>query len=296
MIAIVLSVFTHYMAIGLLRDFIQPIRLDGPKSHLKKKGVPTLGGITILGLVIIQLMWLGLLTHPIGIVYIGFALIGLYDDVLKVKFTHSRGLSARYKFMLQWLIALLALNGLPSTVFFFGYAYEIGILHKVYGGLIIVGASNAYNLTDGVDGLAASQALILLFFLGMVAVSVNHYALINISTILWVSIFGFFVFNIYPAKIIMGDVGSLPIGASLGLMSILLGIEWFFAIAALVLVIETLSVMIQVFSYKLGYGRVFKMAPIHHHLELSGWSEKQIVAAAAMFTIVICWMVLWCLI
>ena len=151
---------------------------------------------------------------------------------------------------------------------------------------MIVASSNAYNLIDGIDGLAVSQGMIIVCFLGTVALMQGDFQLVEIATALMIMLIGFFWVNWHPAKLFMGDVGSLSVGAMLATFAILLKVEIIFGILSSVLVFETISVIIQVVFFKLGYGRVFKMAPFHHHLELSGWSEYLIVSVFAMITMI----------
>lgn len=285
---LLLSILCFKLAIVFLKAYIQPIREDGPKHHNVKAKTPTMGGIVIILGSLIQLLIKGLVFHPVSIALIGFGLLGLYDDICKVKHQDTYlGIAPKFKFLLQWMLAfcILKMININHQVVFFGFEVSLGIFYWLFAAFIIVATSNAYNLTDGLDGLAASQGLILLFGYGVFAVSKGDHDLVNVIASIWTMLFGFYWVNRHPAKLFMGDVGSLSIGAVLGLLAVTLKVEIAFALASIFLVWETVSVILQVFFFKLGYGRIFKMAPYHHHLELSGWSESQIVIGASLLTI-----------
>lgn len=284
---LILSILSFQLATILLQTYIQPIREDGPAHHNVKARTPTMGGIVIILGTVVQCVFKGLLFHPVCLALVGFGLLGLYDDVNKVRNRDTyRGIAPRFKFLLQWLLAfcLLQMVTIDAEVILFGYKLSLGFGYWLFAAFIIVATSNAYNLTDGLDGLAASQGLLLLFGYGVLAVAKGDAALVEVIAALWVMLFGFYWVNRHPARLFMGDVGSLSLGAVLGLLAIILKVEIAFAIASLVLVWETVSVILQVFFFKLGYGRIFKMAPYHHHLELSGWSESKIVTSASLLT------------
>lgn len=226
------------------------------------------------------------LFHPVCLTLIGYGVLGLYDDMQKIRTKNNYGgLSPTYKFLLQWLLALtiVSMLSLDTQVSFLGYKVILSQSYRFFAAFIMVASSNAYNLTDGLDGLAATQGLILLFGYGVLAIATQH-PVINIIVPLWIMLFGFYSVNYYPAKLFMGDVGSLSIGAVLGLLAIILKVEILFAFAASVMVFEVISVVLQVGFYKMGYGRIFKMAPFHHHLELCGWGEIKIVKVASAIT------------
>lgn len=288
MIWIILSLFGHWVGIRCLSQYTQPIRDDGPKQHEVKAQTPTMGGVVILLGAILQLWLLDLLLHPISQALLGFGLIGLYDDIKKLYFKNSKGMRAKSKFLLQMLMAIIIILQLPkdSHMHILFQTYDIGILYVFFASIVITATSNAYNLTDGVDGLAASQGIILLVLFGTVAMMSHQADLVALSKVLIVMLMGFLWFNRYPARLFMGDVGSLAIGAALGVFSVMLKMEFLFALCASVLVFETLSVILQVAFFKMGYGRIFKMAPFHHHLELSGWRETQIVTVFAIVTMI----------
>jgi|AntRauTorckE5430_2_1112549.scaffolds.fasta_scaffold00597_10 phospho-N-acetylmuramoyl-pentapeptide-transferase len=288
MIRILLSIISYYIGIVVLRSYVQPIREDGPSHHHLKDQIPTMGGCIMIVGALMQFCYKGYLFHPLSIALFGFGLIGLYDDLCKVRYKNTyAGLIPKHKFFLQILLAsvALSLSDLDTSILFFGHLIHLGRIYWVFAAFIIVATSNAYNLTDGLDGLAATQGLLLLFGFGVLSIGFKEFVLFEMISALWIMLFGFLWVNAHPAKLFMGDVGSLSIGAVLGLLAILLKVEIAFAIASAVLVFETISVILQVSFFKMGYGRIFKMAPFHHHLELSGWSESQIVWYMAVITL-----------
>jgi phospho-N-acetylmuramoyl-pentapeptide-transferase len=285
----------------------QPIRSDGPQAHLlTKKGTPTMGGLMILsGLIVSTLLWANLASRYVWIVLlvmIGFGLIGFYDDYLKVtRQTHS-GLSGRARLFLEALIAVIACYAmmrvgtsdatglaLPAVK---GYVADLGLFFLVFGPFVIIGAGNAVNLTDGLDGLAIVPVMIASAAFGIIAYLAGNaifsaYLGINfvpgageLAVVCGAMIgagLGFLWFNAPPAQIFMGDTGSLALGGLLGTIAVAIKHEIVLAIVGGLFVVEALSVIVQVVSYKLTGRRVFRMAPIHHHFEQLGWSEAQVV-------------------
>ena len=299
-------------------QFQQHVRVDGPESHYKKSGTPTMGGLLILSsLVISTLLWADLSNRYIWVVLfvtVFFALIGFLDDFLKIKNRSSDGLSSKQKLLLQMLVSFI-------TMYYLFYSAEV-IAEKSFivpffkdliipmsafvfistGMFVLVGSSNAVNLTDGLDGLAILPSVLIAGALGLIAYSMGNQIIadylylphLKLSGELIVfcgaligSGIGFLWYNTYPAQIFMGDVGSLTIGAILGILAVILRHELVFAIMAGVFVIETLSVAIQVISYKTRGKRVFLMAPIHHHYELKGWPEPKIIVRFWIVTLVL---------
>ena len=299
-------------------QFQQHVRVDGPESHYKKSGTPTMGGLLILSsLVISTLLWADLSNRYIWVVLfvtVFFALIGFLDDFLKIKNRSSDGLSSKQKLLLQMLVSFI-------TMYYLFYSAEV-IAEKSFivpffkdliipmsafvfistGMFVLVGSSNAVNLTDGLDGLAILPSVLIAGALGLVAYSMGNQIIadylylphLKLSGELIVfcgaligSGIGFLWYNTYPAQIFMGDVGSLTLGAILGILAVILRHELVFAIMAGVFVIETLSVAIQVISYKTRGKRVFLMAPIHHHYELKGWPEPKIIVRFWIVTLVL---------
>ncbi len=285
----------------------QPIRTDGPQSHLlTKKGTPTMGGLMILaGLIVSTLLWANLASRYVWIVLlvmIGFGLIGFYDDYLKVtKQTHN-GVSGKLRLVLEAAIALIACYAmtvvgsqhatalaLPAIN---GYVIDLGIFYVVFGAFVITAAGNAVNLTDGLDGLAIVPVMIAATAFGIIAYLAGNaifsaYLGINfvsgageLAVVCGAVIgagLGFLWFNAPPAQIFMGDTGSLALGGLLGTIAVAVKHEIVLAIVGGLFVLEALSVIVQVVSFKLTGKRVFRMAPIHHHFEQLGWSEPQIV-------------------
>ena len=270
----------------------QIIRSDGPQSHLAKKGTPTMGGIIFLAPTLTMLWVLGVRMSldparlmVIAVLTIGFGLVWLTDDALKVVFRRPLGLLAREKLLWQALLTLSAALILHFTghstrvvIPFLGLALELGPL---YWALLLVwgmGFSNAVNLTDGVDGLAAGTvAFASLAYIGIgLATAVPEVVLF--AVVLTCSLLGFLYFNAHPARVFMGDVGSLALGGGLVAMSVLTKTELLLPLIGLVFVWSTLSVILQVTYFRLSHGRrLFRMAPFHHALELRGWSESKIV-------------------
>jgi phospho-N-acetylmuramoyl-pentapeptide-transferase len=286
----------------------QPIRTDGPQGHLlRKKGTPTMGGFLILlALSISTLLWADLRNPYVWVVLfvtVGFGLIGFFDDYRKLKRRSHHGMSARVKLLLQILLAtgaciVLAFvmrESLANTVavpFFKNVLFNLGWFFLPFGVLVIAGASNAVNLTDGLDGLAIGPSLIAAGCFGFIAYMVGNAVFANYLQVHHIpradelAVFcgamigaglGFLWFNAPPASVFMGDTGSLSIGAALGTISIITKHELVLAIIGGLFVLEAVSVIVQVASFKMTGRRVFRMAPLHHHFEQKGWEEATIV-------------------
>jgi len=268
------------------------VRDYGPKTHLVKEGVPTMGGIVIvLGSLITMLIFSpDKVTGMLLILMMSFAIIGGVDDYLGIKKRLAQPSKARYKFSLEclvalgWLFLIERYGGIqlkpdfliihPITPFW-TYLLEV---------LFLVGMANAVNLTDGVDGLAGSiTVLVLLFVLFMI----REERITGVALSILGGVLVFLFYNAHPAKVIMGDVGSLFLGASIGGIGILSGKEWLIITFGIIFILEALSVMLQVAVFKLTGKRIIKMSPLHHHFELSGWSEPQIVTRFSLLTLVI---------
>ena len=285
----------------------QTIRDNGPPSHHDKANTPTMGGILILGSVIFStLLWADLSNRFVQVALftcIVFGLIGWYDDYQKLIKKNSRGMGSRNKFLSQSVMALVAAWFLYQTAslaidttlivpFFKDVALPLGMLFIPLSYLVIVGASNAVNLTDGLDGLAIVPCIMVAAGLGVFCYLSGHaefseyLAIPRIPGAGEVLIFcaalcgaglGFLWFNTYPALVFMGDTGSLALGASLGIVAVIVRQELVLFIMGGIFVLETLSVILQVFSYKVFGKRIFRMAPIHHHFELKGWPEARVI-------------------
>jgi phospho-N-acetylmuramoyl-pentapeptide-transferase len=284
----------------------QFIRDDGPKSHYEKAGTPTMGGLLIVGAVAFStLLWSDLTNSFVWIVLfvvIGYGFVGFIDDYLMQIKKQSKGLSVRKKFVLQFILALIA-GGLVymspnfsteiTIPFFKRLSPDFGWGYIIFAAIVIVGASNAVNLTDGLDGLAigpvsiaAASYMIFAYVAGNVKISdylqINYVAGSGELTIVCGAIagagLGFLWFNAYPAQIFMGDVGSLSLGAVLGTIAVITKQEILLALVGGLFVIEALSVIFQVGFFKMTAGRrIFKMAPLHHHFELKGWPEPKVI-------------------
>jgi phospho-N-acetylmuramoyl-pentapeptide-transferase len=286
----------------------QSVRDDGPKSHLSKVGTPTMGGALILvAIAATTLLW-GELTNRfiwvVLVVTLGFGAIGWVDDYRKVVYRNPKGLSARAKFFWQTVIGMGAAlflafsTDLPAQTefivpFFKNIAYPLGAVGFVtLTYFVIVGTSNAVNLTDGLDGLAIMPTVMVAVGLGVFAyvtgnvvfskyLGFPHIPGASELTIVCAAMagagLGFLWFNAYPAEVFMGDVGALALGACLGVMAVIVRQEIVLLVMGGVFVVETLSVMLQVASFKLTGKRIFRMAPLHHHYELKGWKENQVV-------------------
>ncbi len=296
----------------------QVIREDGPQSHLSKAGTPTMGGTLIVVTIAISTLLWGDLTNQfvwlVLAVTIGNGLIGFYDDYQKIKFGNSKGLSARGKIMWQSLIAIAAAwflfqwntdvaQGHSLIIpYLKDVAIPLGIGSAVLTYVVIVGTSNAVNLTDGLDGLAIMPVVLVGGALGLFAYvsgNVNFSDYLGIPYIEGVGelfVFcatiggaglGFLWFNTYPAQVFMGDVGALALGAALGVVAVAVKQELILFIMGGVFVMEAVSVILQVGSYKLRQKRIFRMAPLHHHYELKGWAEPKVIVRFWIITVVL---------
>ena len=297
----------------------QAVRDDGPQTHLAKAGTPTMGGALILAAITITvLLWADLENRLVWIVLwvmLGFGAIGWVDDYRKVVERNPRGLSARAKFFWQSVIGLAAAcylafyTSLPAQTefivpFFKQVAYPLGAIgFIVMTFFVIVGTSNAVNLTDGLDGLAIMPTVMIASALGIFAYVAGHAVFSKYLGFPYIPGAGelavfcgaiagaglaFLWFNAYPAEVFMGDVGALALGAALGTIAVIVRQEIVLFIMGGVFVMETLSVMLQVGSFKLTGRRIFRMAPLHHHYELKGWKENQVVVRFWIITMMLC--------
>ncbi|MGK7378490.1 phospho-N-acetylmuramoyl-pentapeptide-transferase [Planococcus sp. 1R117A] len=292
-LAFLLTVILMPIFIPLLRrmKFGQSIREEGPESHMKKTGTPTMGGLVYLIAIIATVLLVALFTEGITaeimillLVLFGFGLIGFLDDFIKVVLKRNLGLTSLQKLIAQIVIAVISFLLLNSiefdtavTIPFTTFSIELSIVYVLFLIFWLVGFSNAVNLTDGLDGLVAGTASIAFAAFGVLAINQEETGIALFTFSVAGALIGFLVFNKYPAKVFMGDTGSLALGGALAMVSILLKQELLLLLIGLVFVIETLSVILQVGSFKLRKKRIFKMSPIHHHFELSGWSEWKVV-------------------
>lgn len=291
--AFVLTVVIAPFGIPLLRrlKFGQSIREEGPQSHMAKAGTPTMGGIIFMISIVLATIVCGLMfeifttqTIVLLLVFAGFGIIGFLDDGLKVIFKRNLGLTSFQKLIGQIVIAIAAFLLLRvgdfSTVIsipYTNYELDFGVLYVAFLIFWLVGFSNAVNLTDGLDGLVSGLAAIAFAAFGVIALYNEQTDIAVFAFAVTGALLGFLVFNANPAKVFMGDTGSLALGGALAMVSVLVKQELLLLLVGLVFVIETLSVILQVGSYKLRKKRIFKMSPIHHHFELSGWSEWKVV-------------------
>lgn len=323
----ILSVMTALMLSLLLGPWMikrlqlmqigQAVRDDGPASHLSKSGTPTMGGALILASIFVSvLLWGDLSSHYIWVTLFVtgvFGAVGWVDDYRKVVEKNSRGLPARWKYFWQSVGGLSAVIFLyvsaetPAETqlivpFFKDIALNLGLFYIVLSYFVIVGASNAVNLTDGLDGLAIMPTVLVAAALGVIAYAVGNTEFSEYLHIPYVEgtgelvVFcaaiggaglGFLWFNTYPAQVFMGDIGSLALGAALGVMAVIVRHEIVFFIMSGVFVMETVSVILQVGSFKLTGRRVFRMAPIHHHFELKGWPEPRVIVRFWIITVML---------
>ncbi|GAB2191336.1 phospho-N-acetylmuramoyl-pentapeptide-transferase [Sessilibacter sp. MAH2] len=295
----------------------QAVRNDGPQSHLSKSGTPTMGGTLILAAIFIStLLWADLDNRFIWVILVVtaiFGAVGWVDDYRKVVEKNSRGLPARWKYFWQSVAGIGAAVFLYVTAqvpaetqlfvpFFKNVALDLGVFYVVLTYFVIVGSSNAVNLTDGLDGLAIMPTVMVGSALGIFAYLVGHAEFANYLHIASVPgsgelvVFcaalvgaglGFLWFNTYPAQVFMGDVGALALGAALGTVAVIVRHEIVFFIMGGVFVMETVSVILQVGSYKLTGRRIFRMAPLHHHFELKGWPEPRVIVRFWIITVML---------
>jgi phospho-N-acetylmuramoyl-pentapeptide-transferase len=295
----------------------QRVRSDGPQTHLSKAGTPTMGGALILAAIVAAtLLWADLANRFVWVVLLvtaAFGLVGFWDDYLKLVVGNSRGLIARYKYFWQSVAGLGAAIALYLTAqsaaettlyvpFFKHVLIPLGVLFVPLTYFVIVGSSNAVNLTDGLDGLAIMPAVLVAGALGVFAYASGNVVFSNYLGIPYIAgagevlvicaaIFGaglgFLWFNTYPAQVFMGDIGALALGAALGVIAVVVRQELVLVIMGGIFVLETVSVILQVASFKLRGKRIFKMAPIHHHYELKGWAEPKVIVRFWIITVIL---------
>ncbi|WHI53876.1 phospho-N-acetylmuramoyl-pentapeptide-transferase [Mammaliicoccus lentus] len=273
--------------------FGQSIREEGPQSHMKKTGTPTMGGLTFLLSTIVVTVIALFFADQIGplilllFVTIGFGLIGFIDDYIIVVKKNNQGLTSKQKFLAQIAIAVIfyiVSVALPNYQFksainipFTDWSLPLSVFYIVFIIFWQVGFSNAVNLTDGLDGLSTGLSVIAFAFYAILSFVLDKPEIGLFCLVMLASLIGFLIYNKYPAKVFMGDTGSLALGGIFATISIMLNQEITLLLIGFVFVIETLSVMLQVTSYKLTGKRIFKMSPLHHHFELVGWSEWKVV-------------------
>ena len=311
-ITFIITVLISFIVIPILRKrkVGQIERDDGPQSHLKKQGTPTMGGIIIILSMII--VCVGLYYYytrirlepnvaknilPLLFVSVGFGIIGFIDDFKKLILKNTKGLSPKAK-MAGLLIVSVAYTVYLTTVLkigtdmyipFFKTSITLPIwIYIPFTIFVMLATTNAINLTDGIDGLSSSVTTIILTCLTVIAIIFNVKEVTVFGSALTGACLGFLLFNLYPSKVMMGDTGSLLLGGAVAAIAIFLKMPLILIIIALVPILETLSVIIQVAHFKRTGNRIFKMAPLHHHFELSGWKENKVVSVFSIITLIVC--------
>lgn len=290
--------FLHKLKFG------QQVRTDGPQAHLKKQGTPTMGGLVILtSIIITSLFYIRDYPRiiPVLFVTVGFGIIGFLDDYIKIVMKRSEGLNPKQKLAGQIAITgvfvYYLMNagevGMTSLIPFTGgfekgYFLDLGIFFVPFVFCVVLGTDNGVNFTDGLDGLCTSVTILVATFLTIVAIGEDS-GISPITGAVVGSLLGFLLFNVYPARVFMGDTGSLALGGFVASSALMMQMSFFIPVVGLIYLVEVLSVIMQVSYFKATKGkRIFKMAPIHHHFELCGWSETRVVAVFSITTAILC--------
>lgn len=294
--AIAVTVILGYFAIPLARKYKarQSIREEGPRSHRAKAGTPTMGGLFMILAAVIVILWNHLLDTPVLwllFLTIGHGVLGFLDDFIKAEKKRNLGLTAKQKLSGQLILSILFCWGCIETLHlplsisipFLHTELSIGLFYYIFVILVLIGGSNAVNLTDGLDGLASGCCVVAFFAYGVYCYLHGLHSLGYFITILAGACIGFLFFNYHPAKIFMGDTGSLALGGAIAGVSVITRTELLLLFLGIIFVLEALSVIIQVTSFKMTGKRVFKMSPLHHHFELCGWSEVRVVWSFWLF-------------
>jgi len=290
--------FLHKLKFG------QQVREDGPQGHLKKQGTPTMGGLVILtSIIITSLFYIRDYPKIIPVLFmtVGFGIIGFLDDYIKIVMKRSEGLNPKQKLAGQIVITSIFIYYLMNSRevstavlvpftggFEKGYYLNMGILFIPFVFLVVLGTDNGVNFTDGLDGLCTSVTILVATFLTIIAIGEDS-GISPITGAVVGSLLGFLLFNVYPAKVFMGDTGSLALGGFVASSAFMMQMPFFIPIIGLIYLVEVLSVIMQVGYFKATHGkRIFRMAPIHHHFELGGWSETRVVAVFSITTAILC--------
>lgn len=290
--------FLHKLKFG------QQVREDGPQAHLKKQGTPTMGGLVFLTAVVItSLLYIRDYPRIIPVLFmtVGFGIIGFLDDYIKIVMKRSEGLNSVQKLIGQFVITgifvyYLVCSGEVGTSmlvpftggFEHGIYLNLGILFIPFVFFVVLGTDNGVNFTDGLDGLCTSVTILVATFLTIISIGENS-GISPITGAVVGSLLGFLLFNVYPAKVFMGDTGSLALGGFVASSAFMMQMPLFIPIIGLIYLVEVLSVIMQVSYFKATHGkRIFRMAPIHHHFELGGWSETRVVAVFSIVTALLC--------
>ena len=307
-LSFVISIISALIILPILRRLKvgQIERDDGPQSHLKKQGTPTMGGIIMAVTIVIATATVFTFIHggetkpiaerliPLAFVTIGFGVVGFVDDFKKLVLKNTKGLKPMYK-MIGLLIVAVGYTVYLAKFSDIGTDTYIPIIKQYinlpiwlyipFAIFVLLGTTNAVNLTDGIDGLATSVTTIIITALAVIGIAFKVEEITLMGCILVGACLGFLIFNLHPAKVFMGDTGSLLLGGAIAGMALYLKMPFILVVLALIHIIETLSVMMQVLYYKKTGKRIFKMAPIHHHFELSGWNENKVVSVFSLITL-----------
>ena len=316
LLSFVLALCIGYVSIPMLTrlKFGQRVRNDGPKTHIKKTGTPTIGGIIFLiPLIVVSLIFTagdwGFI--PIAVlVTLGFTLIGFADDLFKVVLKRSLGLKAKYKLIGQISLAVVFAFyaythpdiGSVVVLPFVEFQWDLGIWYVPFVAFVVVATTNSVNLTDGLDGLAACVSIVVAVTFAVIAsifvyqaeqenfyhMVLNNEGMAIFSTAMAGGVLGFLKYNFYPAKVFMGDTGSMGLGGAIVAIAVLLRLPLFLPVMGGIYMLETLSVIIQVIYFKFTGKRIFRMSPLHHHFELSGMSENKVVASFTFASVILC--------
>ena len=290
--------FLHKLKFG------QQVREDGPQAHLKKQGTPTMGGLVFLTAVVItSLLYIRDYPRIIPVLFmtVGFGVIGFLDDYIKIVMKRSEGLNPVQKLIGQFIITgifvyyLVCSDEVGTSMlvpftggFEHGLYLDLGFLFIPFVFFVVLGTDNGVNFTDGLDGLCTSVTILVATFLTIISIGENS-GISPITGAVVGSLLGFLLFNVYPAKVFMGDTGSLALGGFVASSAFMMQIPLFIPIIGLIYLVEVLSVIMQVSYFKATHGkRIFRMAPIHHHFELGGWSETRVVAVFSIVTALLC--------
>lgn len=296
-VAITIAIIAGKVFIPLLHKlkFGQTVREEGPKSHVKKNGTPTMGGVIfILAIVVGSLLYVDIdlkSQYPM-IALVLFSLVGFADDFLKIKRGKNLGLTAKQKMILLFIVSFTLsligqkIFGTEMYIPFVRKTIDLGMIYIPFMMFVYIGASNAVNLTDGLDGLASSVTVFVLLFLGIIANSFGFSNQVMFAVVSIGALIGFLFFNINPAKVFMGDTGSLGLGGMVVAMTVQMSMPLILILVGIMYIVETMSVILQVISFKTTGKRIFKMSPIHHHYEMCGLSENKIVMLFSAITIV----------
>ncbi len=300
-IAFLVTVVATPLIIPVLRRIKagQSIREDGPQSHMVKSGTPTMGGVAIIVGVLITCLTSGETTRDMLVIlgaFVAFGILGFLDDFVKVTMKRNLGLTAKQKLVLQILIAVILaayqshFSVYETKIFvpFINDNIDFGIWYIPFIAFVVVAMVNAVNLTDGLDGLASGVTLIVALFLAIVGSTYGSPTAALFCSAMAGACFGFLMFNKHPARVFMGDTGSLALGGGIAAAAIIMNVVLILPFVGGVYVAEALSVVLQVASYKTRKKRIFKMAPLHHHFELSGWKETKVVAVFWFVTFLLC--------